>query len=712
MFPLIFLFLPSVPFVAAQNAVTDYAPLVNQPCPDLANTEFVRMWTPQNQTLNTKEEQYVSTRQNTTIPAAWKEWLGDGSQIGYNFSSFAQTLPKVGIAVPGGGLRAAQVAAGILSGLDERDKSAKDAGTGGLLQVSSYITGLSGGSWITGSLMFNNFPTLRDLVFGNGKELNGWQLNIPFVTPDGTNLFTDMNQYFFGSILWSVMAKAKTNIDTSLTDVWARMISYHFLNQTTLQNFFTNDSAHGAGQLWSNLPAIPAFQEHRVPFPMIVSDSRPFKSNSTSVLTLDPVVYEITPYELASYDPNLSAGANLTYAGTHMTDGKPENGNSCVTGFDQVGFVLGSSASLFNQILDFAHNTLKGWSDSDGAGLLYVLSRQLNAVRTRADDVANWPSPFHKLRPETFLDTESTWLELLDGASNLENVPYGPLFVRKRALDVIVTIESSADDPQNWPNGTAQIITSKRLDTLLKPSHQAFPPIPQDAQTWIDTGLRSRPAFFGCDPTQNPPEYPLMIYLPNAPPFNGDVPVANTATFRLTYTLKHSQLMFDQVHNNAISGFVPNTNDADPNFGKCVQCAAIDRARLKVQPNIARSDFCSKCFKQYCYDKQNPPKLSEVPNRKLEFVDPDPQGVDRLSGFLGKNKFKFIGGLIGLVAFIGLAIGGLIWWKKRREKNQQGVYKRVSGLHDDEPPTTKSYTDYVRPESYEMPVHQGSHIRT
>lgn len=52
--------------------------------------------------------------------------------------------------------------------------------------------------------------------------------------------------------------------------------------------------------------------------------------------------------ELASYDPNLSAGMNLTYAGTHLTNGKPDNGSACVTGFDQAGFVMGTSASLFN----------------------------------------------------------------------------------------------------------------------------------------------------------------------------------------------------------------------------------------------------------------------------------------------------------------------------------------------------------------------------
>lgn len=39
---------------------------------------------------------------------------------------------------------------------------------------------------------------------------------------------------------------------------------------------------------------------------------------------------------------------NLTYAGTHLTNGKPDNGSACVTGFDQAGFIMGTSASLFN----------------------------------------------------------------------------------------------------------------------------------------------------------------------------------------------------------------------------------------------------------------------------------------------------------------------------------------------------------------------------
>lgn len=134
-----------------------------------------------------------------------------------------------------------------------------------------------------------------------------------------------------------------------------------------------------------------------------------------------------------------------------MTNGRPENGSSCVNGFDDAGFIMGTSASLFNQILDFGRNAIAGFSDEDGDGLLYVLARQLRSVRTRADDVANWPNPFNGLKSTTFEDSDATWIELIDGSSNLENVPYGPLFVKARGVDVIVTLESSSDDANSWP---------------------------------------------------------------------------------------------------------------------------------------------------------------------------------------------------------------------------------------------------------------------
>jgi len=39
---------------------------------------------------------------------------------------------------------------------------------------------------------------------------------------------------------------------------------------------------------------------------------------------------------------------NLTYVGTHLENGRPTSGTSCVVGFDQVGFVMGTSAAMLN----------------------------------------------------------------------------------------------------------------------------------------------------------------------------------------------------------------------------------------------------------------------------------------------------------------------------------------------------------------------------
>ena len=99
---------------------------------------------------------------------------------------------------------------------------------------------------------------------------------------------------------------------------------------------------------------------------------------------------------------------------------------------------------------------------------------------------------------------------------------------------------------------------------------------------------------------------------------------------------------------------MPKTSSSDPNFGKCLQCAAIDRARYKVVPALSRSSFCTQCFQQYCFDPNNKTSSSELPNRKLEFVDPDPGEISIALGFLSRHKVPIILGFIGL--FVGIAL--------------------------------------------------------
>jgi hypothetical protein len=102
------------------------------------------------------------------------------------------------------------------------------------------------------------------------------------------------------------------------------------------------------------------------------------------------------------------------------------------------------------------------------------------------------------------------------------------MFVRARALDVVVAVDGSADQATiNWPNGSSPIFSSQRMANILQASHQPFPPIPTTPEQFLSTGVNQRPTFFGCYPTKNnPPEFPLVIYFPNSPPISGEDPVS------------------------------------------------------------------------------------------------------------------------------------------------------------------------------------------
>lgn len=215
------------------------------------------------------------------------------------------------------------------------------------------------------------------------------------------------------------------------------------------------------------------------------------------------------------------------------------------------------------------------------------------------------------------------------------------------------------------------------MEDILQATHQNFPPTPHDTKAFLDAGVNRRATFFGCNWTPGDPVSPLLIYFPNSPPLNGDKSVTKSVkqlslksrqyliilhssnTFRLSYAVNHTRMFLDQAHANTIGGFVPGSNEPDARFGKCLQCAAIDRARTKDGLDIPRSPLCEECFAQYCYDERNPPNEKDLPNRDLEFFDPYPQGLSKVEGFLKRAKGRLIGGFIALLVGIAALIGGL-----------------------------------------------------
>ncbi|KAF9013961.1 acyl transferase/acyl hydrolase/lysophospholipase [Cyathus striatus] len=371
--------------VEAQGGIADYAPSVNLICP--VDGGLIRTFTAQNQSLHQEELDYVHSRQIGVVKDAWNTWLGNGSQIQYDITSFEDNFPTLGIALSGGGYRAAQYGAGVLSALDMRNISSRDAGTGGLLQTASYISGLSGGSWLTGSLYANEWPAIPELVFGDGNSRQGWLLDLDLVTPDGVNIFSKDNQDFFGSLIGSVKAKAAAGFDTSITDPWSRP------------------------QDRTSLPMI----QHMAP---------------------------VSPLEFTSFDPGLSAAANLTFIGTNITGGRPMEEDKCVTGFDEIGFVLGTSSSLFSEILNRASNDL---SVPDSM----KLDPEMKMSQTGLSLTVRYP--FQGISNTTFEDSEDPWLELVDGGLNGENIPLGPLMVKARNVDVIIAVDATSDNDDSWP---------------------------------------------------------------------------------------------------------------------------------------------------------------------------------------------------------------------------------------------------------------------
>ena len=115
-------------------------------------------------------------------------------------------------------------------------------------------------------------------------------------------------------------------------------------------------------------------------------------------------------------------------------------------------------------------------------------------------------------------------------------------------------------------------------------------------------------------------------------------------------------MFINQASANTFGGFLPNTTSPDPNWGKCLRCAAIDRARLKLTPPPSRSDFCSQCFSSYCYGPSYAPSVQELPDRNYVFLNPDPGGVTKVKKFLSSNEGSIIGSVVAVVCVAAGAI--------------------------------------------------------
>lgn len=490
----------------------------------------------------------------------------------------------IGLAFSGGGYRSMLTGAGSIQALDSRYRPSLSRALGGILQSSSYITGLSGGSWLVGTLIFNDWMTVDELLYGKGTEVPIWDLEDSIFNPNGINVFRTASYYT--NIGTGVMAKSR-EFRTTLTDIWGRTLAHQFM-----------PFEGGENVTWSSMTELPSFQDHNVPYPIVLANGR---YPGTRIVNLNSTVFEFSPYEFGLWDPTVNSFISTKYLGTYLDGGVPNDTESCVVNFDNAGYVMGTSSTLFNQFLtrldEFDVNAL----------LKNIVDRILQRVERGDNDIAAYrPNPFYNSDYATVDSSllEDEQLNLVDGSEDEQNIPLYPLIQQGRDVDVIFAFDNSGDTETEWPNGSA-IIHTYRRQFAFQGRGSPIPFVPDTYEKFVDEGLNTRPTFFGCNASNleslvaisgnedmEATDIPLIIYIPN----NNLSFESNTSSFKLTYD---EEERFSMIQNGYEITSRSNLSD-DRQWPTCVGCAIIRRNQERFGVEMSRE--CQRCFETYCWE--------------------------------------------------------------------------------------------------------------
>lgn len=522
-------------------------------------------------------------RRNNTIDPL-RTLLGRLNISGFDAASYitnnaknVSALPNVAIAVSGGGYRAMLNGGGAIQAFDSREANATIAGhLGGLLQSSTYLAGLSGGGWLVGSIFLNNFTTITGLMNTDADKSSVWELgNSIFEGPNISSIQLFSSAEYFSNIATEVGDKANAGFNTSITDYWGRALSYQLVNA----------SDGGPAYTWSSIQLQDSFANANSPMPILVADGR---AAGETLIPGNTTVYEFNPWELGSWDPTTYGFAPLEYIGSNFSGGVLPQGEQCVRGFDNVGYVMGTSSSLFNSfLLNVNQSSIPQVAKTFVTNILSKFSSDNN-------DIAIYnPNPFYSYHNATSKNAQSKTLTLVDGGEDNQNLPLHPLIQPNRHVDVIFAIDSSADTSNYWPNGSSLVATYERLNgpTSNIANGTSFPAIP-DTNTFVNLGLNTHPTFFGCNSSNTSTITPLIVYIPNYP----YVYESNVSTFDPSYNTSERNAILANGFEVATMG----NGSSDSTWPTCVGCAILSRSLERTGTTVPQ--VCSQCFQHFCWN--------------------------------------------------------------------------------------------------------------
>lgn len=244
-------------------------------------------------------------------------------------------------------------------------------------------------------------------------------------------------------------------------------------------------------------------------------------------------------------------------------------------------FIVGTSSTLFNQ-------AFLQLSDSNSSSIITdAIQSVLGAIGQAENDVAVYPNPFYNWHAETSPIANLRNLTLVDGGEANENVPFEPFLFSYRNVDAILAFDNSADTTYSWPNGSSLHTTYQKAIDQAQAYNISLrmPPVPS-TQGFVNSGLNTRPTFFGC----NDSSLPTVIYVPNYPWSAW----SNTTTFTLEYSTEQAVAIVENGRRTL------DLNGTDSQWPTCLTCAFMDNAVM--ENGGTRSSECESCFSRYCWD--------------------------------------------------------------------------------------------------------------
>lgn len=507
---------------------------------------------------------------------------------------------------------------------------------------------------ITRSSVMNNFvkPFLFKETFANASEGH---------TPKGTSGVSWKEIFkFYKELNIEVRAKRSAGYYLSFTDYWGRVLARRI--------FPTSARAPGATVTASTF--LPSFQRHEQPFPIIGAVE---KAPTKVISSRDSHVFEFNPFEFGSWDSYLNAFVTLKYLGSSLIDGRSiyptqnPNISICVSGFDNIGFITGTSSCMFSHIFVYVYHFLMGMKLDASLAVNTILtsfglSSNFNSMdfpQHHPDYASFSPNPFFGYNRSQLVPgdiSKSDHMYLVDGGDDGQNIPFQPFLQPARSVDVIFAFDMTSDI-FNYPNGTSLIRSMERfhnndsslflpnfhttsprpnnncpLTKLAKGYNQTvlpelndsiravFPYVPNSV-TLLNLNLNNKPVFFGCDLINDYPELVMGVH-----PNNATITKYNSAedqylpplivyTANSNYSFASNTSTFQLSYTpEEVSGMIQNgynlaTNMNSTHYSICISCAIFkrqfDRKKLQVRDleDFRIPPACQKCFDEFCWTK-------------------------------------------------------------------------------------------------------------